>query len=94
MIKIELTKQQFQALCGLIDVGIRGTGLRSVKDAAEIMAVLDAALVEAQKPKVAEKKIIQPTYENSHIPANGMHSDSDVHLGVECGSNGEASPSP
>ena len=63
-----------------MDVGVRGTGLRSVKDAAEIMAVLDAALVEAQKPKVAGEKIIQPTYENSHIPA--------------CGSNGEASPSP
>lgn len=40
---IEYTKQEFEALAGLIDAGIRATGLRGVKDAAAMLEKMEAA---------------------------------------------------
>lgn len=38
-----IPEDQFQALAGLIDAGVRATGIRSVKDAAAIVDWLEAA---------------------------------------------------
>jgi len=43
MFTITLTEAHMQALAGLLDAGIRATGLRAVKDAAELMAILETA---------------------------------------------------
>ena len=49
MIKIELTNDELQALAGLLDAGIKATGLNSVKAAASILAKLEAAVAVANK---------------------------------------------
>lgn len=38
-----LTDEEMQALAGLLDAGVRATGLRSVKDAAKLLEKLEAA---------------------------------------------------
>lgn len=38
---IRLTDQQLQSLAGLLDAGVRGVGLRAVKDAAELMTIIE-----------------------------------------------------
>jgi hypothetical protein len=43
MIKIELTETELQALAGLLDAGVKTLGLRAVKDAASLLAKLEAA---------------------------------------------------
>jgi hypothetical protein len=43
MHNIELTDSELQALVGLIDAGVRATGLRAVKDAASLLEKLEAA---------------------------------------------------
>jgi hypothetical protein len=43
MITLELTNDELQALAGLLDAGVRATGLRAVKDAATLLAKLEAA---------------------------------------------------
>jgi len=43
MIKLELTEQEIQALAGLLDAGVKAIGLRAVKDAASLLAKLEAA---------------------------------------------------
>ena len=43
MHKLELTDQELQALAGLLDAGVRATGLRAVKDAATLLEKLQAA---------------------------------------------------
>lgn len=45
MHSITLTENEMQALAGLIDAGVRATGLRCVKDAAAILEKLEAAEV-------------------------------------------------
>jgi hypothetical protein len=50
MIKIELTQTELQALAGLLDAGVKALGLRSVKDAASLLAKLE----EATQPKEDE----------------------------------------
>lgn len=44
---LKLTDEQLQALVGLIDAGVRATGLRSVKDTASLMEVIERAEKEA-----------------------------------------------
>ena len=43
MTELKLTDQELQALVGLIDAGIRATGLRAVKDAAALLEKLEQA---------------------------------------------------
>lgn len=43
MIKLEFTDAEFQALAGLLDAGVRASGLRSVKEAAVILDKLEKA---------------------------------------------------
>lgn len=48
-IKIEASKLQIEALAGLIDAGLRATGLRAAKAAAEWSDILQAALDKYQQ---------------------------------------------
>ncbi len=41
--RITLTDTELQSLVGLIDSGVRATGLRSVKDAAILLSRIDGA---------------------------------------------------
>ena len=50
MVKLEFTEAEFQALAGLIDAGVRATGLRSVKEAAVILNKLEAAASGLPQP--------------------------------------------
>jgi len=43
MITLELTNDELQALAGLLDAGVRATGLRAVKEAASLLEKLEAA---------------------------------------------------
>jgi hypothetical protein len=56
MITLTLTEQELQALAGLIDAGVKATGLASVKTAASMLAKLEAAVAEANKPANDEQK--------------------------------------
>lgn len=47
MITISLTEQEFQALAGLLDAGVKALGLRAVRDAASLLAKLE----DATQPK-------------------------------------------
>jgi hypothetical protein len=53
-ITIEFTLDEVQALAGLIDAGIKATGIQSVKAAAVLIAKLEAAVAAANKPKEVE----------------------------------------
>jgi len=48
---LDLTEQEFQALTGLLDAGVRATGLRAVKDAVALLAKLEAAAQAAGNEK-------------------------------------------
>lgn len=50
MNQLNLTDDEMAALAGLLDAGVRATGLRSVKDAAALLEKLEAAQ-EARKEK-------------------------------------------
>ncbi|MBK8200354.1 MAG: hypothetical protein IPK75_18560 [Acidobacteria bacterium] len=41
--RITLTESELQALAGLIDAGVRATGLRSAPDAARLLSRIEAA---------------------------------------------------
>lgn len=47
MFTLKLTETEMQALAGLIDAGVRATGLRAVKDAASLLDKLEVAQREA-----------------------------------------------
>ena len=49
MIQIELTEHELQALAGLLDAGVRSTGLRAVRDAAGLLDKIEAAQAETQQ---------------------------------------------
>jgi hypothetical protein len=52
MIKIELTQDELTALAGLMDAGVKTTGLQGVKAAASILAKLETAVAGANaKPE-------------------------------------------
>lgn len=48
MFNLQFTEDEMQALAGLVDAGVRATGLRSVKDAAAILEKLEAAQAEKE----------------------------------------------
>lgn len=50
MRRLELTEQEFQACCGLIDAGVRATGWRACQAGARLAQIFDAA---PQLPEVA-----------------------------------------
>lgn len=56
MITLSLTESELQALAGLIDAGVKATGLASVKVAASVLAKLEAAVEEARKAQEPEQK--------------------------------------
>ena len=41
--KLDLNDDELQALVGLIDAGVRATGIRGVKDAANLIEKIEAA---------------------------------------------------
>lgn len=49
MFTIRLTAQQLQALVGLLDAGVRGVGLRGVKEAAELITILENSKEEKEE---------------------------------------------
>ena len=51
MITLTLDQNELQALAGLLDAGVKATGLQSVKLAASLLTKLEAAVAEANKPK-------------------------------------------
>lgn len=54
MINIELTQDELQALAGLLDAGVKATGLQGVKQAASILTKLEAAVAKANEQKEPE----------------------------------------
>lgn len=48
MVELKLTEQQLQALVGLLDAGVRSSGLQAVPGAAELLGLIDASVKEAQ----------------------------------------------
>ena len=50
MITITLDQNELQALAGLLDAGVKASGLASVKTAASLLVKLEAAVAEANKP--------------------------------------------
>ena len=47
MITLTLDQNELQALAGLLDAGVKATGLQSVKMAASLLAKLESAVAEA-----------------------------------------------
>lgn len=49
MFTITLTESELQALAGLLDAGVRATGIRAVKEAATLLEKLEAATTNAEE---------------------------------------------
>ena len=49
MINISFTQEELTALAGLLDAGVKATGLHSVKHAAAILTKLEEAVAAANK---------------------------------------------
>jgi hypothetical protein len=49
-ITIQFTPAQVQALAGLLDAGLRATGLKAARDAAELLGIIESAVAAAQTP--------------------------------------------
>jgi hypothetical protein len=54
MITLTLDQTELQALAGLLDAGVKATGLQSVKLAASLLSKLEAAVAEANKTESKE----------------------------------------
>ena len=54
MITLTLDQNELQALAGLLDAGVKATGLQGVKHAASILTKLEAAVAEANKTEPQE----------------------------------------
>ena len=54
MITLTLDQNALQALAGLLDAGVKATGLQSVKLAASLLTKLEAAVAEANKSEPQE----------------------------------------
>jgi len=54
MITIEFTNDELQALAGLLDAGVRATGLRAVKEAATLLEKLEAATQDKDEDNGAD----------------------------------------
>lgn len=64
MYTIRLTKEQMEGLAGLIDAGVRATGLRSVKIASQLSDILQASLDEG----VIKVEKVEPIQNNGETP--------------------------
>ena len=53
-VTITLDQNELQALAGLLDAGVKATGLQSVKLAASLLTKLEAAVAEANKTEPQE----------------------------------------
>jgi hypothetical protein len=53
MITLNLTQEELQSLAGLLDAGVKATGLASVKTAASMLTKLEAAVAEANAKTAA-----------------------------------------
>lgn len=53
-IALELTESELGALAGLVDAGVRATGLRAVKDAANLLDKIEKAAAEASQSNIVE----------------------------------------
>ena len=51
MITITLNNEELQALAGLLDAGVKATGLQGVKHAAVILTKLEEAVKSASEPQ-------------------------------------------
>mgnify|MGYP007090090089 CR=1 FL=1 len=56
MITLTLTEQELQALAGLLDAGVKATGLAGVKTAASLLTKLEEAVAEANKKSTQENE--------------------------------------
>jgi hypothetical protein len=56
MLNLSLNNDELQSLTALLDAGVKATGLQSVKAAAALLAKLEAAVAEANKPAPAEQE--------------------------------------
>jgi hypothetical protein len=56
IIEIQLTQPQVQALGGLLDAGLRATGIRAARDAAELIGIIEAAVAATQAKPVGNGK--------------------------------------
>ena len=54
MITLTLDQNELQALAGLLDAGVKATGLQGVKHAASILTKLESAVAEANKTETQE----------------------------------------
>lgn len=54
---LELTEQEFQALAGLLDAGVRAVGLRAVKEAASILTKMESAQTDGPALSGVEEPI-------------------------------------
>lgn len=52
---LNLTEPELQALAGLVDAGVRATGLRSVREAAVILGKLEEASGPISEPQPQDK---------------------------------------
>lgn len=59
-VTITLTEAELQALAGLLDAGVKSTGLASVKGAAAVLAKLEAA---AEAARTEQAKAANDTQE-------------------------------
>jgi hypothetical protein len=57
MITITLNNAELQALAGLLDAGVKATGLQSVKMAASLLTKLEAAVAEANAEPVPPEDV-------------------------------------
>lgn len=55
-VTLTLNNEELQAMVGLIDAGIKATGLASVKSAAALLVKLEAAVAEANASANDEPK--------------------------------------
>jgi len=53
---LNLTEREIQALAGLIDAGVRATGIRAVKDAANLVSKIEAAAAQSAQDLVVEQQ--------------------------------------
>lgn len=56
MITLTFTEQELQAIAGLLDAGVKATGLAGVKTAATLLTKLEEAVAEANKKPTQENE--------------------------------------
>lgn len=54
MISVELNQDELNALSALLDAGVKAIGLNAVKPAALLLAKLETAVAEINKPKESD----------------------------------------